>query len=205
LWYLKRSANARSKRRVRTLFLLRIPASDFGLPVGGPILIVKGVTGVMRPDEIILTAGSKKQKEEELTYLRTVKRPEITEAIKRAREYGDLSENFEYQAARQAQAILNGRIAELEALLERARVVDDAAAGGDTVGLGSIVAVKDLETEDEWEYTIVDATSADPANDRISYTSPVGKALMHHKIGDVVEVAIPAGTARYEIMGLRHE
>ena len=86
----------------------------------------------MQPDEIILTAGSKKQKEEELIYLRTVKRPEITEAIKKAREYGDLSENFEYHAARQAQAILNGRIAELEALLERARIVDDASAGGDT-------------------------------------------------------------------------
>src|SRR5205823_13233466 len=161
---------------------------------------LKGAAGVMQPDEIILTAGSKKQKEEELTYLRTVKRPEITEAIKKAREYGDLSENFEYHAARQAQAILNGRIAELEALLERARIVDDASAGGDTVGLGSVVAVKDLETEDEWEYIIVDATSADPLNDRISYTSPVGQALMQHKIGDVVKVSIPDGTAHYEIV-----
>src|SRR5215468_10492883 len=111
----------------------------------------------MQQDELILTASSKRRLEEELTELRTVKRPEITEAIKRARAYGDLSENFEYHAARQAQAILNGRIAELEAVLERARVVDDAAAGGEEVSLGSIVMIRDLETEDEWEYTIVDA------------------------------------------------
>ena len=116
----------------------------------------------MQQDEIVLTASSKKQKEEELTLLRTVKRSEITESIRKAREYGDLSENFEYHSARQAQAINNGRIAELESLLERARVVEDAAVGGDIVGLGSIVMVRDLETEDEWEYTLVDATSADP-------------------------------------------
>src|SRR5579871_1311966 len=105
----------------------------------------------MQPEEIILTVSSKKQKEEELTYLRTVERPHITEAIRKAREYGDLSENFEYQSARQAQAILNGRIAELEALLERARVVDDAAAGIDTVQIGCAVTVKYLEDEEEIE------------------------------------------------------
>ncbi len=156
------------------------------------------------PDELILTSSSKQRLEEELNELRTVKRAEVTEAIRRARSYGDLSENFEYHSARQAQAILNGKIAELEALLERAKVIDDDAKGGDTVGLGSIVAVRDLETEDEWEYTIVDASSADPLNDRISYSSPVGQALMKKQVGDVVEVAIPAGKARYEIVGLRH-
>lgn len=159
----------------------------------------------MPQDDIIITASTKRQKEDELNHLRTVKRPEISEAIRKAREYGDLSENFEYHAARQEQAILNGRIAELETLLERATIVEDGAAGGDAVGLGSIVMVRDLESEDEWEYTIVDATSADPLNDRISYTSPVGQSLMQHKIGDVVEVAIPDGTARYEIIGLRHD
>jgi transcription elongation factor GreA len=159
----------------------------------------------MQHDDLIITASTKKQKEEELTYLRTVKRPEVTEAIRKAREYGDLSENFEYQAARQSQAILNGKIAELEALLERAKVVDDGAVGGDTVGLGSIVMVKDLESEDEWEYIIVDATSADPLNAKISYSSPVGQALLEKKVGDIVDVAIPDGTARYEIVGLRHE
>jgi len=158
----------------------------------------------MQQDELILTASSKKRLEEELIELRTVKRPEVTESIKRARAYGDLSENFEYHAAKQAQAILNGRIAELEAVLERAQVVEDGSAGGETVVLGSIVMVRDMETEDVWEYTIVDASSADPLNDRISYSSPVGQALIHKKIGDVVEIAIPAGKAHYEIIGLRH-
>ncbi|HZO88687.1 MAG TPA: transcription elongation factor GreA [Chthonomonadaceae bacterium] len=158
----------------------------------------------MHHDELILTESSKKRLEEELNELRTVKRAEITEAIRRARGYGDLSENFEYQSARQAQAILNGRIAELEALLERAKVVEDEVIGGDQVGLGSIVAVRDLETDDEFEFTIVDATSADPLNDKISYSSPVGQALMKKKVGDVVSVPIPDGVAHYEIIGLRH-
>lgn len=159
----------------------------------------------MQRDEIILTNSRKKELEEELRVLRMVRRPEVTEQIKRAREYGDLSENFEYQAAKQAQAILNGRIAELEAVLDRARVVlDGASAAGDTVDIGSIVLVREVETEEEWELTIVDAMSADPMNDRISYSSPVGQALMGHKIGDIVEVTIPAGKARYEIEGIRY-
>ncbi|HLV80113.1 MAG TPA: transcription elongation factor GreA [Chthonomonadaceae bacterium] len=158
----------------------------------------------MQEHEIILTESSRKKIEDELNYLRTTKRAEVTDALRRARSYGDLSENFEYHAARQQQAILNGKIAELEALLEKARIVEDGAAGGDTVGIGSIVAISDVETGDEWEYTIVDATSADPINDRISYSSPVGSALMQKRVGDTVEVAIPDGTALYEIIGLRH-
>lgn len=173
------------------------------VPTGAALHSIQGVAGDMQKDELILTVSSKKQKEEELSNLRSVKRPEITEAIRKAREYGDLSENFEYHAAKQSQAILNGRIAELEALLDRARVVEDDAAGSESVGLGCIVMVRDLETEDQWEYTIVDATSADPANDRISYSSPVGQALMRKVIGDVITVAIPDGTARYEIVSIR--
>jgi transcription elongation factor GreA len=157
----------------------------------------------MSHDEIILTESTRNQKIEELNYLKTVKRAENTEAIKKAREYGDLSENFEYHAAKQSQAILLGRIKELETLLDRARIVTDDAAGGASVGLGSIVEVKDLETEDSWEFTIVDASSADPINDRISYASPVGQALMQRSVGDVIEVPIPDGKARYEILGLR--
>ena len=159
----------------------------------------------MRRDEIILTSSRKKELEDELKVLRMVRRPEITEQIKRAREYGDLSENFEYQAAKQSQAILNGKIAELEAVLDRATVVaDGASAGGEMVDIGSIVLVRDTDTEDNWEVTIVDAMSADPMNDRISYSSPVGHALMRHKVGDVVEATIPAGKATYEIVGLRY-
>ena len=159
----------------------------------------------MLRDEIILTTSRKLELEAELKILRTVRRPEITEQIRRAREYGDLSENFEYHAAKQAQAILNGKIAELEAVLDRARIVEDgASAGGEAVDIGSIVKVRELETEDEWELEIVDAMSADPMNDKISYSSPVGEALMRHKIGDIVEVTIPAGKARYDIIGIRY-
>jgi transcription elongation factor GreA len=158
----------------------------------------------MQRDDLKITASTKKKKEEELAYLKTVKRAENTDAIKRAREYGDLSENFEYHAAKQAQAINNGRIADLEALLDRATVVDDGDITDDVVGLGSVVIVKDLESEDEWTLTIVDMSSADPDEDRISYTSPVGSALMLKAVGDVVEVTIPDGVAKYEIISLSH-
>jgi transcription elongation factor GreA len=157
----------------------------------------------MHHNELIITVSTKKAKEEELNYLKTVKRAETTEAIKRAREYGDLSENFEYHAAKQAQAILNGRIKELEALLDRAKVEEDDAAGGAVVRLGSVVGVRDLENDDEWEFTIVDAASADPINDRISINSPAGNALLRHAIGDVVEFAIPDGKAKYEIVSVK--
>ncbi len=157
----------------------------------------------MQQDDLIITASTKKQKEQELHLLRTVERPRIVEQIKKAREYGDLSENFEYAAARQAQAILNGRIADLEALLERAKIVEDDTENGDKVGLGSVVTVRDEETEDEWDFIIVDATSADPLNDRISYSSPVGNALLGRTIGEIVEIDIPDGRARYIIIALQ--
>jgi len=155
------------------------------------------------PDEIILTESSYRQLQQELEYLRTVKRAEIAAALRKARSYGDLSENFEYHAARRDQGILNGRIAEMEKTLEIARVVPDDAVTGEGAGLGSIVTVRDLETGDEWEYTLVDAVQADPINDRISVQSPVGQALLGRQAGDTVEIAIPAGTARYEILDVR--
>src|SRR5436309_539092 len=123
------------------------------------------------PHEIILTESSYKRLQEELDHMKTVKRAQIAEALRKARGYGDLSENFEYHAARRDQGILNGRIAEMERTLEIARVVPDGAGGADLAGLGTAVMVKDLETEDEWEYTLVDVVQADPVNDRISVQS----------------------------------
>lgn len=154
-------------------------------------------------DEIILTESSYRQLQQELEYLKTVKRAELAEALRKARSYGDLAENFEYHVARRDQGILNGRIADMEAMLHAARVVPDETGETDSVGLGSVVMVRDLETEDEWEYTLVDALQADPINDRISAQSPVGQALMGRRVGDVVAVKIPAGTARYEILHIR--
>ncbi len=155
-------------------------------------------------DEIVLTESSYQKLQDELDHLKKVKRPAITEALRIARGFGDLSENFEYHAARRDQGILNGQIAEIEKTLEIATVVPDGSAGGDTTGLGSIVKVRDLDMKDEWEYSLVDQVQADPVNDRISAQSPVGQALMGRKVGDVVEVEIPAGTARYKIIAIRH-
>lgn len=158
------------------------------------------------PEEIILTESSYRQLQQELEYLKTVKRAEIAEALRKARAYGDLSENFEYQAARRDQGILNGRIAEMEHTLEVARVVpDDTQSGDGGAALGSVVLVRDLDSEDEWEYTLVDRVQADPINDRISVQSPVGQALLNRKVGEIVEIQVPSGKARYEILGIRRE
>jgi transcription elongation factor GreA len=156
-------------------------------------------------NEIILTESSYQKLQQELEHMKTVKRAEMSEALRKARAFGDLSENFEYHAARRDQGILNGRIADLERKLELAKVVPDAVTASDEVGLGAIVLIRDLETDDEWEYYLVDALQADPENDRISVHSPVGEALMGQKVGDVVEAPIPDGHARYEILSIRHE
>ncbi len=157
------------------------------------------------PDETILTASSVAKLREELEYLKTTKRRELSEALRRARSYGDLSENFEYHAARREQAILNGRIADIEYTLERATVVPDGPAGGpDTVSLGCLVTVRDFEEDEELTLALVDPVQADPLNDRISMNSPVGQALMGAKVGDIVEVKVPAGINRYEILAISH-
>ncbi len=156
------------------------------------------------PEDIIITLASKHKLEEELAHIRTVKRPEINESIRRAREYGDLSENFEYQAARQAQAILNGRVAELEAILDRAKVVEiDTGAG--LIGLGATVLVYDMEMEEEWEISIVDFISADPMNDKIAYSSPMGQALVGKKVTEIVSMESPSGIMQYKVLEIRYE
>lgn len=153
------------------------------------------------PDDIILTESSVRQLEAELDYLKGTKRAELAEALRKARAYGDLSENFEYHAARRDQGILNGRIADIERTLERATVVPDTDTSSDgTVRLGSVVLVRDLDADEEWAYTLVDPVQADPVNDRISIQSPVAQALMGRQAGETVEVQIPAGTARYEVV-----
>jgi transcription elongation factor GreA len=151
-------------------------------------------------DEIILTRSSFEQMREELRILKSEKMAEITEAIKKARAYGDLSENFEYQTARRDQAILNGKIADIERTLELAKVVEAAATPAGEVGLESRVVVNDIDEDEEWELQIVDARQADPANDKVSIQSPVGQALLGRRVGDTVEVKTPGGTQRYEIL-----
>ena len=153
--------------------------------------------------KFIMTYEGVKKLEEELEYLKTVKRKEITEKIKVALGYGDLSENSEYDEAKNDQAFTEGRIIQLENMLKNAVVVDESEIPKDKVSVGSIVKVMDYEFDEEVEYTIVGSAEADPMNFKISNESPVGSALIGKKVGDVVEVAVPSGVSKFEILEIR--
>jgi transcription elongation factor GreA len=152
-------------------------------------------------DDIILTPSGKRKIEEELEHLRSTEMPALSERIRQARALGDLSENFDYQDSKRQQGFIAGRIADLTAMLERARIVEESI-GGDSVGLGCTVSLRDLDYDDEITYILVDPISADPSNDKISLSSPVGKALMGAKVGQIIEVATPGGNARYEVLAI---
>ena len=151
----------------------------------------------------IMTYEGIKKLEEELEYLKTVRRKEITEKIKVALGYGDLSENSEYDEAKNDQAFNEGRIIQLENMLKNAVVVDESEIQTDKVSVGSIVKVMDYEFDEEVEYAIVGSAEADPMNFKISNESPVGSALLGKKVGDVVEVTVPSGVSKFEILEIR--
>jgi len=153
--------------------------------------------------EIILTADGLKKIEQELEQLITVQRKRVADRIRDSKQFGEFSENAEYEDAKMEQAFVEGKIDELKRILMHAHVVEDDEVLTDKVYIGSIVKVRDLETNDEWEYHIVGSVEANPAEDKISNESPVGEALMGRKVGDKVQVEIPAGIARYEIIGIR--
>ncbi len=140
--------------------------------------------------------------EGELEHLKTVKRKEITEKIKVALGYGDLSENSEYDEAKNDQAFTEGRILQLENMLKNAVVVDESEVPSDIVSVGSKVKVKDYEFDEEVEYSIVGSAEADPMNFKISNESPVGSALLGKKVGDIVEVLVPDGTNKFKVLGI---
>ena len=159
------------------------------------------------PKEVVVTHEGYKKLEQELDNLRTVKRKEVADKIKVARGYGDLSENAEYDAAKEEQAIVEARIADLEATLKVARIIDDNDLSQDTVSIGmrvKILAVGDDEDEAE-EYDITGSTEADMDYNRISDESPVGAALVGHKAGDEVAVTLPNGNIiDYKILAVSH-
>ena len=155
--------------------------------------------------KFIMTYEGVKKLEEELEYLKTVKRKEITEKIKVALGYGDLSENSEYDEAKNDQAFTEGRIIQLENMLKNAVVVDESEIPKDKVSVGLIVKVMDYEFDEEVEYTIVGSAEADPMNFKISNESPVGSALIGKKVGDVVEVAVPSGVSKFEVLEIRRD
>lgn len=157
----------------------------------------------MAEKEIVLSLQGLKQLEEELDLLKTVRRKEIAERIKQAREYGDIAENSEYEDAKNEQAFIEGRILVLEKMLRNAKVLDESEIQHDVVGLGSVVLLKDLEFGDELTYTIVGTAEADPAAARISNESPVGRAILGQRVGAVVAVQAPVGDIQYKILEIR--
>ena len=144
---------------------------------------------------------------QELYYLETVREKEVSELIKEARSFGDLSENSEYDEAKTEQGKLYSKIAELKVLIENAEIVDKSEidAPKDTVTLGSIVRVLDLEFNEEDEYEIVGAQEANPKQGRISDDSPAGRALRGHRAGDTVSVLAPAGEVRLQILSVENK
>lgn len=157
----------------------------------------------MLEKEILLTAEGLKKLEAELDYMKNIRRKEVADRIKTAIGFGDISENSEYDDAKNEQAFLEGRIATLEKNLRHVRLIDTNEIAIDQVGVGTIVRLKDLDHGDELEYTLVGSPEANPMQGRISNESPVGKALMGRQIGANVEVEVPAGILRYEVLEIR--
>ncbi|BAU26164.1 transcription elongation factor GreA [Aneurinibacillus soli] len=157
----------------------------------------------MAEKEVILTAEGLRKLEDELEELKSVKRREVAQRIKEAISYGDLSENSEYEEAKNEQAFIEGRIITLEKMLRNARVISGDELDSGVVYVGSTVIVKDLEYGDEMEFTIVGSAESDPINNKISNESPVGMSLLGKAKGSTVDVAVPAGTVRYEIIDIK--
>ena len=153
-------------------------------------------------DEMLLTQEGYDKIVAEREELVSVKRAELAARLKEAISYGDLSENAEYDAAKNEQAELEERIDKLESMLKRARIVSEEDMKGDVVSVGLTITVKDLDTGDDEVYTIVGATESDPFEGKISNESAVGKTLLGHKKGDVVDVEVPDGFIRYEIINI---
>lgn len=140
--------------------------------------------------------------QEELEKLVTIKRKEVAEKLKEARSYGDLSENAEYDEAKNEQGMLEAQIADLEMIIANAVIVDDDSLSLDEVGIGSVVKLKDFDLDEIIEYQIVGSTESDPDEGKISDESPIGKECLKKRVGDVFEVDAPVGTLRFEVLDI---
>jgi len=157
----------------------------------------------MSEKKTVLTYAGLKNLEEELQELRTVRRKEVAEKIKEARGQGDLSENAEYDAAKEEQAEIEARIAIIEKMLRNAELIDEDDLDKDTVGLGSTVKLWDEEFNEELGYTIVGSLEADPFSGKISNESPLGHALLQKRVGESVSVEAPDGVISYKILSIQ--
>ncbi|WP_373232996.1 transcription elongation factor GreA [Cohnella sp.] len=157
----------------------------------------------MSDKEVLLTPDGLKRLETELEELKSIKRREVAERIKVAIGYGDISENSEYEDAKNEQAFIEGRIITLEKMLRNARIINNDEIDLETVSIGSTVIVEDMEFGDSMQYTIVGTAESDPLNNKISNESPVGRAIIGKKKGMTVEVNVPAGIIQYKIVDIK--
>ncbi|OFW81979.1 MAG: transcription elongation factor GreA [Alicyclobacillus sp. RIFOXYA1_FULL_53_8] len=157
----------------------------------------------MAEKEVLLTPEGLQKLEDELETLKGVKRREVAERIKLAISYGDISENSEYEDAKNEQAFVEGRILTLEKMLRNARIIHGDEVKTDLVSIGSTVRLKDVEFDEEVEYTIVGSAEADPGSNKISNESPVGRALIGKAAGSVVDVSVPSGTLQFHVLSIK--
>lgn len=151
-----------------------------------------------------MTLDGKAKLEEELETLKTKTRPQVIERIKIARSFGDLSENSEYESAKDEQSMVESRINTVEHMLHYAQIIDNGDIAGDEVSLGRVVEFKELPDEEPEEYTIVGAAEADPMTGKISNDSPIAKALLGKKVGDEVSIATPGGDMKVKILTVKN-
>lgn len=156
----------------------------------------------MSSKEVVLTQNGLKKLEDELLYLKSVKRREVAARIKTAISFGDLSENSEYEDAKNEQAFVEGRILTLEKMLRNARLIDNETSR-EVVDFGATVRLKDLENNEELQFTIVGSAESDPSDNKISNESPVGRAIFGASAGAIIEVKVPAGVMRYQILDIK--
>ena len=151
-------------------------------------------------EKIYLTREGYEKLRKELEFLKTARRRELSKAVGEARAHGDISENAEYDAAKEAQGLNEKKIAELESKLSQAQILDETNIPKDLALIGATVKLRDVDSGEELEYTLVSELEANYAQGKISISSPVGKGLLNHKKNDVVEVKVPAGTLKYKIL-----
>ncbi len=156
----------------------------------------------MAAKEFKLTAERLAELEKELNWLKTTREKEVAELIKEARSFGDLSENSEYDEAKNEQSKLYGRIAEVENILAHAVVISEDETASDTIGLGCTVVVRDLEMDEDETYEIVGSQEANPSQGRISDDSPFGRAMLGHKVGEEVTVEAPVGAIKFQVISV---
>lgn len=153
--------------------------------------------------EFVLTPGGHAKLEKRLDHLRNVLRPAVSERLRDSKQFGDLTENAEYEDAKQEQALIESQILDIRSVLQVARVINAEDIPTHAIGIGSIVQMTNLDNDDEWEFTVVGSVEADPDNDLISDESPIGEAIIDKKVGDTVYVQVPNGAVKYRIDSIR--